>query len=137
MCPKLPEALAPEAEEVVTPLEKRLQQVTEDKGEEAAKAYARSLGGFPKGFTLAGVNGHTKGWDECASLLAPLLVKMHEALEFYAGNRPKEAVWKHAMLMGTDKFGCLDDDLSGPKVALDAVASFEKFLEGGGDEQIK
>lgn len=71
--------------------------------------------------------------DEITHLRSDLDIA-REALEFYAGNRPKEAVWKHAMLMGTDKFGCLDDDLSGPKVALDAVSSFEKFLDGGGDE---
>lgn len=59
----------------------QMQRHLEAQGEEAAKKYARELGGFPKGTTVASVNGHTRGWEDCGKSLTPILLKTLKALE--------------------------------------------------------
>ena len=63
-------------------LQEKLKKYSERVGEEKAKEYARSLGGFPKGMTLASVNGHTRGWDEGFTAAVELLGGAIPALEW-------------------------------------------------------
>lgn len=65
-----------------------------------------------------------------AKSLAPLLLSMREALEFYAG-KTKDAEWMGPELHTFDKFGGLDSEISGSYVANIALAQFDEFV---GDE---
>lgn len=69
-------------------------------------------------------------WDSQLPLLAAVR-ELSSALEFYAG-KSKDAQWDGAMLMGADKFGCLDKDLSGPLVADQALSRAAEIMGGKG-----
>lgn len=58
------------------------------------------------------------------------LEKMRDALKFYAGIDAKHAIWEKATLLTFDKFGGLCEQISGPKIALSALAEVEKILGG-------
>jgi hypothetical protein len=70
-------------------LQEKLKAYSERKAEEKAKEFARELGGFPKPYTLAMVNGHTRGWDEgfaaAAELLGGAVVCLEDKIECECG----------------------------------------------------
>lgn len=67
-------------------------------GEAAAKRYAREQGGWPSGFSIAGVNGHTRGWDDCAQAAYALGVAIGEVkyakeqLELWSGTEDQDHI---------------------------------------------
>jgi hypothetical protein len=112
----------------MTPLEKRLQQVIEKK---ADAHYLDRLGDDQARHSyLTG-----------ASLLAPLLVKLHEAMEFsvnaaenlYKPDKPLEKDLGPMFYFTLTYEGDLEL-IEKTKRARASLSSFEKFLEGGGDE---
>lgn len=102
-------------------LQQKLDKMKESMGEEKAKEYARALGGFPKGMTLASVNGHTRGWDEGFAAAVELLLPCVEALEEWRTATP------------TDEHGnyCPINQPQASR-AKEALSTLERLLSEGG-----
>jgi hypothetical protein len=60
--------------------------------------------------------------------VAEMVRDMRRALEFYAG-KAKDGWWEENRFMACDKFGGLDAEIAGPRVALDTLARW--MPEGG------
>jgi hypothetical protein len=109
--------------------------------ENCAKAYARELGGFPRGTSLIAVNGHTRGWDDCADILVkPLQKRLNEYLDTHDVRKNgflKVTESYESQLQATTRLlelavGALEN----AETAIDHALELDYFNPGGSTEML-